>query len=67
VAANQQVQSATAYLLNQGIHVSETAWVGTKFDAVIDNNSTIEDLYNQVRSLVLGEPAARADDQLLVQ
>ena len=67
VAANQQVQSATAYLLNQGIHVSETAWVGTKFDAVIDNNGTIEDLYNQVRNLVLKEPAARADDQLIVQ
>ena len=67
VAANQQVQSATAYLQTQGIHVSETAWVGTKFDAVIDNNGTIEDLYNQVRSLVLREPAAKADDRLIVQ
>jgi hypothetical protein len=67
VAANQQVQSATAYLQAQGIHVSETAWVGTKFDAVIDNNGTIEDLYNQVRSLVLREPAAKADDRLIVQ
>jgi hypothetical protein len=35
-----------------GIHASETAWVGTKFDHILDNNSTIDDLYSQVRSLV---------------
>ena len=34
-----------------GIHASETAWVGTKFDAVLDNNSTLEDLYQQVKHL----------------
>ena len=34
-----------------GIHASETAWVGTKFDAVLDNNSTLEDLYQQVKRL----------------
>jgi hypothetical protein len=36
-----------------GIHASETAWVGTKFDAVLDNNSTLDDLYQQVKSLVI--------------
>ena len=35
-----------------GIHASETAWVGTKFDAVLDNNGTLEDLYQQVMCLV---------------
>lgn len=35
-----------------GIHASETAWVGTKFDAVLDNNYSIDDLYAQVISLV---------------
>jgi hypothetical protein len=35
-----------------GIHASETAWVGTKFDAVLDNNSTIDDLFEQVKDLV---------------
>jgi hypothetical protein len=40
------------------VHVSETAWVGTKFDAVIENNSTIDSLYNSVKSLVLAEPAS---------
>ena len=35
-----------------GIHASEYAWVGTEFDSVLDNNGSIEDLYNQVRSLL---------------
>ena len=36
-----------------GIHASETAWVGTKFDAVLDNNGSIDDLFEQVKDLVL--------------
>jgi hypothetical protein len=39
---------------NLGIHASETAWVGTKFDAVLDNNGTIDDLFAQVKDLVQG-------------
>lgn len=35
-----------------GIHASETAWVGTNFDAELDNNGTIDDLFEQVRGLV---------------
>jgi hypothetical protein len=35
-----------------GIHASETAWVGTKFDLVLDNNGTLDDLYQQVKALV---------------
>jgi hypothetical protein len=35
-----------------GIHASETAWVGTKFDVVLDNNSTIDELTAQVKDLV---------------
>jgi len=41
-----------------GIHASETAWVGTEFDAVLDNNSTIDDLFAQVRGLVPDRPAS---------
>ena len=41
-----------------GIHASETAWVGTKFDLVLDNNATIDDLFAQVKSLVLETPAS---------
>ena len=43
------------------IHASETAWVGTKFDYVLDNNETIDDLYNQIKSVInqaLGRPAS---------
>jgi hypothetical protein len=35
-----------------GIHASETAWVGTKFDAELDNNGTIDELFEQVKGLV---------------
>jgi len=44
--------TAQEMLADIGVHISETAWVGTEFDAVIDNNGSIEDLYNQVKSLV---------------
>ena len=42
-----------------GIHASETAWVGTKFDAVLDNNSTLEDLYQQIMHLAQDLPVAK--------
>jgi hypothetical protein len=41
-----------------GIHASETAWVGTSFDHILDNNDTIDDLYLQVKSLVLENPVS---------
>jgi hypothetical protein len=44
-----------------GIHASETAWVGTKFDAVLLNDSTIDDLFEQVKSLALSHLAAKAN------
>jgi hypothetical protein len=34
------------------IHVSETAWVGAEFDAVLDNNGTIDELFQQIKQLV---------------
>ena len=35
------------------VHASETAWIGTKFDAVIDNNADgLDNLYQQVKNLV---------------
>ena len=41
-----------AKLERLGIHASETAWVGTKFDVIIDNNSTIDELYRQIAEIV---------------
>jgi hypothetical protein len=35
-----------------GIHASETAWVGTKFDHVLDNNNTIDELFAQIKSII---------------
>ena len=35
-----------------GVHDSETAWVGTRFDVVLDNNGTLDDLYQQIMHLV---------------
>lgn len=43
------------------IHASETAWIGTKFDRVIDNNGTMDELYAQVNSLVLDLQHAKVD------
>jgi hypothetical protein len=34
------------------IHASETAWVGTEFDHVLDNNGTIDDLFIQVKDIL---------------
>ena len=34
------------------IHASETAWVGTEFDLILDNNGTIDDLYTQATELI---------------
>ena len=35
-----------------GVHDSESAWVGTRFDVILDNNGTLDDLYQQVKKLV---------------
>jgi hypothetical protein len=34
------------------IHASETAWVGTDFDYVFANDTSIDDLYDQVKQLI---------------
>lgn len=52
---------AKEYMSRLNIHASETAWVGTHFDAVVDNNSSLDDLYSQVNDLVQGLRAAKAD------
>lgn len=44
---------AKTQLENFDIHASETAWVGTNFDSVLDNNSTMDHLYRQINDLVL--------------
>ena len=43
------------------IHASETAWVGTAFDAVLDNNASMDHLYQQVNDLVLNPRVPKGD------
>jgi len=49
---------AKTRIQKSGIHASETAWVGTKFDHVLDNNSSIDDLFLQIKGLVPNLPDA---------
>jgi hypothetical protein len=48
--------SANIELMKLKIHASETSWVGTNFDHILDNNSTLDSLFNQVELLVQPEP-----------
>lgn len=57
-----------------GIHASETAWCGTKFDAVLANDSTIDELFTKVKDLVQDHlasseslPCAESADSLSTQ
>jgi hypothetical protein len=53
VAANRGLNWAVQEMKILKIHSSEWAWVGTDFDFVIDNNSTIDDLYSQCKDLII--------------
>ena len=52
VKANAGDTKARQWLVDNKIHASETAWVGTNFDQVIDNNRSVENLYTALKSLV---------------
>jgi len=55
VEANLGHNYAVQDLKMRKIHASETAWVGTEFDTVIDNNRSIDDLYQQAKLIVSNE------------
>ena len=61
--ANQHPQpnASTEILKELGIHASETAWVGTDFDVVLDNNGTLDELYKQVNDLLQDLHDAKAN------
>jgi hypothetical protein len=47
-------------LENARVHASETAWIGTHFDAVIDNNADgLDNLYSQIKDLVLAHQQSK--------
>lgn len=57
LSANSGDKDALKHM-NSCIHKSEWAWVGTEFDAIVDNNGTIEELHKQIKNLVQSQPAA---------
>jgi len=59
--ANAGDNEAQAWLKAQGIHASEYSWAGTEFDAVVDNNGTIDSLYEQLKNLAQEDLLARVD------
>jgi hypothetical protein len=40
------------------VHASEYSWVGTTFNAEIDNNGTVENLYEHLNNLLLSQPVS---------
>ena len=65
---NQGPTRNTAWRLSKNelekhnVHASETAWIGTEFDAVIDNNEDgMDNLFQQVKNLVVNPQVARVD------
>jgi hypothetical protein len=49
---NSTLGICTDYMRQFGVHASEWAWVGTEFNAVVDNNGSVEQLYQQLKNLV---------------
>lgn len=41
-----------AKLEKLGVHASEYSWAGSKFDYIVENNSTIDDLYKQLHTII---------------
>jgi hypothetical protein len=59
---NSYWATSKARLEKYHVHASETAWIGTKFDAVIDNNADgLDNLYRQINDLVLAHLAPTDD------
>lgn len=50
---------AAAKLVHRNIHESERAWIGPNIDHEIDNNGTIEELFTNIKDLVLSLPASK--------
>jgi hypothetical protein len=65
VEANSGHNYAVQELKMRKIHASETAWVGTNFDSIIDNNGSIDDLYKQAKLVISNEITLLPSDAIL--
>jgi len=62
INANSGGTIAKDMMIDLGIHPSEWAWIGTKFDAVIDNNAGgLDPLFAQIKNLVEGLQQPKVD------
>jgi hypothetical protein len=60
--ANAGFEDAKHMMESYKVHPSEWAWIGTEFDAVIDNNQEgLDPLFAQVKRLVLSLQPSRED------
>ena len=60
--ANKGDAMAQQQLQDFKVHPSEWAWIGTEFDAVIDNNADgLDPLFAQVKDLVTNLQASKQD------
>jgi hypothetical protein len=60
--ANAGFEGAKHMLESYKVHASETAWIGTEFDAVLDNNAQgMDNLFGQINDLLLSLQAAKED------
>ena len=67
VSANRGPNGNTSWAISRAklerlqVHASESSWVGTKFNAVVDNNSSMDHLFLQINDLVLDLRDARSN------
>jgi hypothetical protein len=70
VSANRGPNGNTSWAISRAklerlqVHASESSWVGTKFDAQVDNNSSMDHLLNQINDLVQDLRAAKSNQLL---
>jgi hypothetical protein len=68
VSANQGHNIGINNMKLRKIHASEWAWLGNEFNHVIDNNGTIDELFKQAQSLVIGHQIPLfPEDSILTQ
>ena len=68
VSANQGHNIGMNNMKLRKIHASEWAWLGNEFDHVIDNNGSIDELFKQAQSLVIGHQIPLfPEDSILTQ
>jgi hypothetical protein len=56
VAANYGDLDCSRQLSQLGIHASETSWVGGAIDHAVSNDGTIDELFLQLKSLIMPAP-----------